>query len=330
MANAIGHQDFDRKVGEFVTPIETALRSDWTINQALDVLRQRQIQQQVVYFYVIDADENLQGVLSSRRLLLSSPDAKLADIMDKPVISIPASATLAEAMEEFAMRRLLALPVVDDNGKLLGIVDVQLYAEEAVDLAEATRVNDLFQLMGLSVQQLKKGGVWPSFNARAPWLMLNIGSGLVCAAVAAVFQEVLGKFLLLAMFIPLVLTLSESISMQSMTLTLQYLHGMRSPWQMLKRRFAQEYKTAVMLGAVCGLIVGLAATFWPDSMQPVWIIMLSIFFAMFASASFGTLLPIGLHARKLDPKVAAGPVVLMLVDMVTTTIYLGLGTLLLL
>lgn len=329
MTAHLQQQDLNRAVAEFITPVDTYLQAGWTIDEALAEIRRRDIQSSVVYFYVVDSGFRLVGVLPSRKLLLADPKSKVGEVMDTPVISLPQTATLAEAMEEFALRRLLALPVVDSAGRLLGIIDVQLYAEEAVDLAEVTRVADLFQLMGISVQQLKKGAVWPSFRVRVPWLVLNIISGLTCAAIAFVFKEVLDKVLVLAMFIPLVLTVSESVSMQSMTLTLQFLHGIRSPLSRLGSRFSLEGRTALLLGAACATIVGLAATFWPGGAHAVGVIMLSIVVAMTVAAVLGTVLPIVLHSVKLDPRVAAGPVVLMIVDMLTTAVYLGLATLLL-
>jgi len=327
MPKALHQEDLDRSVREFVVPVETHLRHDWTVAHALDNLRQREVRHQIIYFYVVDEDHKLLGVLPTRKLLLARPESRLGDLMNRPVISIPESATLAEAMEEFAIRRLLALPVVDDQGRLLGILDVQLYADEAVDLAEATRVQDLFQLIGLSVQQLRRGRVWPQFRARMPWLLCNIASGLACAAIAAVFHVVLRNVLMLAMFIPLVLTLSESTSMQSMTLVLQYLHGGAAVAKKVRERLATEWKTAGLLGLGSALVVGAFAMLWSGGLGAVGVIMLSLLLSISFAALLGTILPVILHRCKLDPRLAAGPVVLMIVDVATTAVYLALGTL---
>jgi len=325
-------KDLDRPVREFVSPVETHLQIDWTVQQALDNLRQRRIASPITYFYVVDAAGALKGVLPARKLLFNDPQARLAELMQGSTVSLSQDMTLGEAMEEFAIHRLLALPVVDEQQRLLGIIDVQLYAEEAMDLAEADRLADLFQLIGLTAHQLRHGGVWASFRARMPWLLGNVVSGLICAAVAALFQEVLGRVLLLAMFIPLVLTLSEAVSMQSMTLTLQYLHGVTTPMRRLRMRLLSEWKTALLLSVVSSVLVALAAAFWPhaDTVRAAGVILLSIFIAMIVSATLGTVVPFSLHLRKHDPRVAAGPTVLMLGDVIATTVYLGLATRLLL
>ena len=319
--------DLSQPVAKFVTPVTSALRASQTVAQGMEALRSRTIDAKVFYFYVTDDEDKLRGVIQARKLLLSDPQAKIGELMDNAAISIPATATLADAMEYFAVYRLLALPVVDEESRLIGQVDVQLYADEAVDLAEAERLNDLFQFIGLSLQQFKQGSAWVGFRRRMPWLAGNVVSGVLCAIIAAVFKDVLGKVLLLAMFIPLVLTLSESISMQAMTLVLQYLRGPRPPKDRLVARARIEYKTALLLGAGCGVLVAFAAMLWGQGPAPAVVIGVSILCSMFASATVGTLLPILIHSLRLDPKLAAGPVVLMAGDIMTTTVYLGLATL---
>lgn len=319
-------KDLDRPVREFLSPVETHLEMGWTVARALEELRRRSIASQLTYFYVVDEAGRLQGVLPTRKLLLAQPMTPLSELLSGRTVTLSQNATLGEAMEEFALHRLLALPVVDDEGKLLGLIDVQLYAEEAIDLAEANRMSDLYQLIGLSAQQLRRGRVLSAFRARMPWLVGNIFSGLCCAAIAAVFNLVLAKVLMLAMFIPLVLTLSESVAMQSMTLTLQYLHGAGSPMRRLRMRLFSEWQTALLLGACSAGVVALAALFWPDGAQASMVILLSIFVSMLVAATLGTVIPFSLHLRKLDPHVAAGPVVLMLADIVSTAFYLGLAT----
>jgi magnesium transporter len=323
-------KDLDRPVRDFISPVESHLQIGWTVAQALDELRQRNITSQLTYFYVVDEAGRLLGVLPTRKLLLSQPQTPLAELLAGKTVMLPQDMTLGEAMEEFAIHRLLALPVVDHEGKLLGLVDVQLYAEEAVDLAESNRLSDLYQLIGLSAQQLRRGRVMTSFRARMPWLIGNIISGLACAAIAAVFHLVLGKVLLLAMFIPLVLTLSEAVAMQSMTLTLQYLHGAVAPMRRLRMRLLLEWQTVLLLGTCAAGVGALAAMFWPGGGQACLVILLSIFVSMIVSATLGTIIPFSLHLRKLDPHVAAGPMVLMLSDVIATAFYLGLATLLLL
>jgi magnesium transporter len=327
-----GHIDLNRPVREYASAVDTAFHSDLTIAEVLCELRKRNVNHKIIYFYVIDRQHRLVGVVSTRKLLLSDPASRLNDVMDSPVISVTTSATMAEAMAQLHQHRLLALPVVDDqrDGRLVGIIDVELYSDETLNPLHARRTHDLFQFIGLSLQQLQQGKAGHNFLMRVPWLMCNVISGLVCAAIAAYYREVLGQVLVLAMFIPLVLTVSESIAMQSMSLTTQYLYSRRIHWPRISRHAWLEGRTAVLLGLTCGAVVALAASFWTPAPATLGVISLSVAATMVLAAVTGVVTPVGLHALRLDPKVAAGPVVLMIADVVTAATYLGMATMLLL
>jgi magnesium transporter len=318
-------QNLSRPVREFAKPVETVLHAHQTIQQALDCLRTRKIEQKVTYFYVTDETGRLMGVIPTRKLLLGDPSELVRKVMDPYVISIPDTMTLEEAMEMFAMHRLLAFPVVDAHGKLVGHIDIDLYAEEAVDVSESQRAAELFQLIGLSVEQLRRPTAWSSYLVRMPWLMCNVIGGIVCAIIAAGFEHLLKQALVVAMFIPLVLTLSEAISMQSMTITLQQLRLTTAAWRSLWRRSSSEWKVMVMIGLSCGAIAGLAATSWAGGLPAAGAIAMSICISMVVAATLGAAVPILLHMFRLDPKVAAGPVVLMVGDILTTVLYLSLA-----
>lgn len=316
-----------------MTPVDTTIRAGRTLGAALGELRGKELKSEVIYFYVLDEDDKLIGVVPTRRLLLSSLDLRIRDVMISPVLQLRDTDTLEVALEEFAMHRLLALPVTDAQGKFLGVIDVRLYAEEVFDLASGRGTDDVFQFIGLSLDRARQSTAFAGFRYRIPWLACNMLSGVACAIIAAIFQEALAAVVLLAMFIPLVLTLSESISMQAMTIALQFLHRKGVAWRAVRLRAKLEWGTAALLGIACGVVVGLASIFWGGMSVPATgiappavVLTVAIVLSMAASAMTGLGMPILLHAWKLDPKVAAGPVVLMICDVVTTTVYLGLAT----
>lgn len=315
-------------VSRHVKPVETTIQADLTIADAIRSLRSRKIGQTVVYFYVVDGDNRLVGVVPTRTLLLEEPTRAIRDVMIGTVISINADMTLELALELFAMHRLLALPVVDADGRLLGVVDVQLYADETFDLAESRRRDDLFQLMGVSLEQARHAKAILGFRLRMPWLTANIAGGLICAAIGAAFDDVLAKVVVLSMFIPLVLTLSESISIQSMTMSLQFMHGRDVPWKQVRRRLNREWRTSLLLGIASAIMVSTVALLWVrgGSVTPVGVIGVSIAATMVFAAMEGALVPVLLHAARLDPRLASGPLVLVLADILALTTYLGLGT----
>jgi magnesium transporter len=265
-------------------------------------------------------------VIPTRAFILADLSHKVEQIMSRPVVSVTGDATVEEALEEFAMHRLLALPVLDEQGRLIGAVDVQVYTEGMFDLAEGHRATDLFQLIGLSAELARHRSTLVGFRLRMPWLAFNLVGGLVCAVIAWIFGTALEQVLLLSLFIPLVLTLSESISMQSMTLSLQLLHGAGVPWRTLRQRLVTEWRTAAVLGLFCALVVGGAAMLWGQGWGPPTVIATSIVLAMTSAATLGVLLPAAVHYARMDPTVASGPLVLMLGDIIAMTVYLGLAT----
>src|ERR1017187_6028183 len=111
------------------------LRQDLTVQQALDAIRQRGIGEKVVYFYVVDAEDRLTGVLPTRRLLTGALDSRLRDIMVPRVVAIPQTATLLEACEAFVLHKFLAFPVVDEQRRIVGVVDVSFFTQEVFDLS---------------------------------------------------------------------------------------------------------------------------------------------------------------------------------------------------
>ena len=200
------------------------------------------------YFYVVDDHNKLVGVVPARGLLTAAPDRLVRDVMVDNVVAIPDWATVLIASEYFATRRLLAFPVVNAAGQLLGVVDVSLFTDEVIDLAKRT-YDDIFQLIG--VHGTAQRSPWFAFRDRFPWLLCNIAGGLLAAFIASRFEHLLQEVVVLSLFIPIVLALGESVSMQALTLTLQGLTDGPIVWKRLFAALWKEFKTATLLGTGC-------------------------------------------------------------------------------
>lgn len=313
-----------------MTAMQTAVSEEQTMAEAMESLRSRVITGQVLYIYVVDDADRLVGMLPIRRLLFSSPAALVSAVMVRQSISIRFDQTLREAFEVFSHQRLLALPVVDDDGRLLGTIDVQTYSENAAELAEQRQADELFQMIGISVEQARMGGALRGFQLRMPWLACNIVGGLSCAFLASRFEATTTAIVALVFFFPLVLTLGEAIAIQAHTIAMPLVDQSPMAWQPYLRRLRVEFGTAGLLGIACGLVAGGAALFFGPVDQRVpmaWIMFCGALFGMIASALAGTLVPLGLRAVRLDPKLAAGPVALVVADIVNTLGYLVLAAL---
>ena len=305
------------------------LREDYTVEQALDVIRQRGVGEKIVYFYVLDADDRLTGVLPTRRLLTAPLAQRLSEVMIRRVAAIPQTATVLEACEAFVLHKFLAFPVVDERRRIVGVVDVSLLTDEAFDIAEREQTDALFASIGVRVSQVREASPVRAFRFRFPWLLATIGSGTLCAVLASVYEVTLARSIVLAFFLTMVLGLAESVSMQSMTVTIQALRAAQPTWRWYARAFRREAGTALLLGAACGIAVGLIVWLWRGTTLAAFSIGGSISLALCAACFFGLSVPAALHASKLDPKIAAGPVTLALTDIFTLLFYFTLAALLL-
>jgi magnesium transporter len=324
----------DRPVTDFLSDAALTLREDLTLDEALANLRGRPAsargQTQVIYLYVTNEREQLVGVLPVRHLILSPGDARVGSIMIREIIAMGRNETLFDALELFAMHRLLAIPVIDEERHFLGIVEVSLYTEEVFDLAQNRELNEVFQLIGLRVEQQKQGSPWKGFQLRMPWLVSNITGGLICAALGSFFESTVQKVVLIALFIPLILTLAESISVQSMTLAIERAMARRQGGGGPGRRaIFHELSTSLMLGCCSGLLVGAVSLFWRGPLPASAVIAGAVCAAMVLAALLGQTVPGVIHRVKLNPRIAAGPITLAVVDVVTITVYLSAATLVL-
>jgi len=307
----------------------TALSGSLSVAEALEQIRQRGPGDTILYFYVVDEAERLVGELSTRALLAARPDQKLSEIMSGRVVSLAHTASILDACELFVIHKLLAFPVVDDQRRIVGVVDVNLFTEEVLDLAEREKMNELFEAIGFRVSQVRNASPWQAFRFRFPWLVATIGSGICCALLASLFAVTLAESIVLAFFLTLVLGLGESVSTQSMTVTIQALRTTRPTWRWYAASLVRESGTAMLLGVACGGIVGLVVWLWRGDGLAGVVIGGSILLSLCAACLLGLSVPAVLHARRLDPKIAAGPVTLALADICTLLFYFTLAALVL-
>lgn len=297
-----------------------------TVGEALAHVQQSQLGGQVVYFYVVDGQDRLQGVVPARGLLLNPAHTPVAEIMVRKVVTVPTDATLLDACEMFILHRLLALPVVDRQGRLRGVVDVSLYTDEMIDVADRQASDDLFQLIGVRLDEVRRAGLPKVFRYRFPWLLCNLGSGLACAFIAGWFQIVLERVLVLAFFVPVTLALAEAVSIQSLTLALQAQHGAQLNWRRLLAAAGRELPMGLLLGGSTGVLVALAAWLWRAELPVAACMLVSITLAVTTAAMCGLLVPALLAIARRDAKVASGPIALALADVATLVYFFGLAS----
>ncbi|HOX08249.1 MAG TPA: magnesium transporter [Planctomycetota bacterium] len=320
----IGRDKLEAPIRDYVHQDVVTLPTGATVAEVLEGLRSRPPQGSIIYFYAVDADGRLKGVVPTRRMLTAAPEARIAELMTR-VISIPEAATVMEACEFFVLHHFLAFPVVDSGGRLVGVVDVNLFTDEVFDISENRAAADLFQLIGVRAAEARKSWPWGAFRDRFPWLLCNIGGGVLCAMVASRYDELLSQFVVLALFLPVVLALSESVSIQAMTLTLQSFHAAGVKLGAFLGAVARELVTASLMGLAAGSLVGAVSWIWQGKPLAALAIGGSIALAVLTAGVLGIVLPTLVRAFKGDPKVAAGPVVLAAGDVLCVLFYMNLA-----
>jgi magnesium transporter len=320
-----GTEHLNEPVLLFARQDSTTLAQDLTVEHALAAIRSRGVGEKVIYFYVVDEAQRLVGVVPTRRLLVSPLDQRLEQFMIRSVVAIPHTATVLDACEFFALHKFFAFPVIDAERRVKGVVDVSLFTDEVFDIAEREQMEEVFEAIGFRVSQVRDASPLRAFRFRFPWLLTTIVSGTFCAFLAGAYKLTLEKSLVLAFFLTMILGLGESVGIQSMTVTIQALRNQNPSrhWYLLTLR--REIITALLLGAACGLLAGLIVFVWQRDEPAAFVIGVSVGFCLCAACVTGLSVPALLHALKLDPKIAAGPITLALSDIFTLLFYFSLA-----
>ncbi|MGH7976693.1 MAG: magnesium transporter [Limisphaerales bacterium] len=303
----------------------TTLPQDLTVEQALAAIRSRGVGEKVIYFYVVDEAQRLVGVVPTRRLLVAQLNQKLNELMIRNVIAIPYTATVLEACECFALHKFFAFPVIDADRRVVGVVDVGLFTDEVFDIAEREQMDEVFETIGFRVSQVRDASPLRAFRFRFPWLLTTIISGTFCAILAGIYKLTLEKSIVIAFFLTMILGLGESVGIQSMTMTIQALRTNKPTRRWYLSMLRREITTALLLGGACGIVVGLIVLIWQRAEMPAFVIGTSVAFCLCAACITGLTVPAALHALKLDPKIAAGPITLAIADIFTLLFYFSLA-----
>lgn len=305
------------------------LHEDWTIAEALKAVRDYRAPRHILYLYVTDSDGKLTGVLPIRALLTEPEQARVGTLSLSRIVSLPDTVTMGDAAEMFVLHRLLALPILDSDKRMCGVVDVNAFSDEVFSVAEQRHQDLIFESIGMRLAPGESPSPLRAFRLRFPWLTATLAGGVASALFVGYFEATLAASLVLAFFMTLVLGLGESVASQSLTMAVQGLRDKRPTLRWFGRAAATEAAGAAMLGLACGIVAGAVVLAWHGEVTPSLVVGASIAMALVVAALLGLGVPTVLHALKLDPRVASGPLTLAMADLATLAIYFNLATMLL-
>jgi magnesium transporter len=314
----------DDSAGGLMTSADVILHQDLTAREALDHLRTVAPDAETVYYlFVVDDDVRLVGVVSLRELVLCPPERLIQTVMDQDVITIPVEADQEQAARLMARYDLLAMPVVDDQNHLLGIIT----HDDLVEVLEVEATEDIYRLGGVTQDQPVDTGVSTTLRSRVPWLVLNLGTAMISAFVLSLFSNTIAQFAILAVFFPIVAGVSGSAGTQTLTVTVRGLALGLVELRDGLRTLSREFLVGLMNGIIIGVIVALIALIWQSNPILGLVVGAATFFNLICAGVAGVLVPLGMSVLRIDPALASPVLVTTITDTFGYFFYLGIATL---
>lgn len=313
--------------GGIMTTELISLPADIPAEEAILRLREIAPEAETIYYvYVVDEESRLIGVLSLRDLIAASDGTWLKDIMRRNVISVHASLDQEEVARVVSRYDLLAVPVVDDQAHLLGIITV----DDVLDVMEAEATEDIYKLAGtgeLEGVELVDASVFQVVRNRLPWLMICMVGGFISGSVIGAFETTLEAIFVLAVFIPVIMDMGGNVGTQSSTIFIRGLATGEIKAAEVKRYFLREIKIGISIGLICGGFVSAAAFIWQGSMVLGLVVGISMMATVVLAAIIGILVPLLFSLAGVDPAITSGPLVTTIKDVTGLLVYFGIATL---
>ena len=313
----------EQTAGRIMNPNVFAVAEDLTAGEAIAALQQSRDVEMVFYLYLVDARRHLVGVVSLRRLLLVSPESPLRRIMTADMISARVDTDQEEVAREVASYNLLAIPVVDEENKLVGVITV----DDVIDVIKDEATEDIYRLAGVAGDEHVFTPPFEALRKRLPWLGVNLATATIPAGIVAVFQDTISQVVAVAIFMPMVAGMGGNAATQTVTVIVRGIALGELTWSNSRRVLVKEMLMGVGNGLVLGLLA--AGVAWLMRGDPILGLILALALAinLLVAAVAGTLFPIALRAIKVDPAHASSVVITTLTDAVGILAFLGLATL---
>jgi magnesium transporter len=313
----------EKTAGRIMNPKVFALSEDMTASEAIAALQGSRDVEMVFYLYVMDARRHLVGVVSLRRLLLVPPDTPLKRIMTTDLISVRVDVNQEEVARLVASYNLLAIPVVDEENKLVGVITV----DDVIDVIKDEATEDVYRLAGLASDDRVFTAPSDSLKKRLPWLIVNLVTAFLAASVVKLFEGTIGIVTSLAVFMPVVAGMGGNAATQTLAVIVRGIALGELTWSNTRKALLKEATVGIGNGVACG-IVG-AGFVWLMQGNPFLgaILGLAMVINMFVAAIAGTLIPLSLRALKIDPALASSVFITTLTDVFGFLSFLGLGAL---
>jgi magnesium transporter len=296
----------------------------WTVGHAIDYMRETpDLPERFYELYVVDPGYRLQGAVTLDRLLRTKRPVPIAELMDEDRRRVHAADDQEEVARMFERYNLVAVPVVDQGDRLVGVITV----DDIVDVIEEEADEDVKALGGVRGGEELSDTVFATVKSRFPWLLVNLGTALIASAVIALFEHAIEKMVALAVLMPIVASMGGNAGTQTMTVTVRALAtrdlGANNAWRVVLR----EVFVGMLNGLTFAVIMAVVAYAWFGVTDLGVVIGLAMLTVLSAAALGGILIPLTLDRFGVDPAVSSGPFVTTVTDVVGFLAFLGFATL---
>jgi magnesium transporter len=300
-----------------------AVPPDWTVGQTIDHAREDSDLPDSFYaIFVVDEDQRYVGAVPLDKLLRSQRPVKIADIMADDWQVVLAKSDQEEAARTFERYNLVSAPVVDDDGKLVGVLTV----DDVVDVIEEEATEDIMALGGVRRDEEISDSVFYAARSRLPWLILNLGMAFSSAAIIGYFSTSIAQMVALAVLMPIVASLGGNAATQAMTVTVRAIATRELTEHNAPRITLREFGVGFFNGITIAILLGTAAGFWFSNLQLGAVIASALILSMCGAGLAGILIPLALQRAGYDPAVASAVFVTTATDVLSFFSFLGFAT----
>ena len=316
-----------KSAGRAMTTTFSALDEKMTAQEAIDSLRAAQIDgsDEILYLYVVDELQRLTGVVPIRRLVMAQSDTPVRDLAIREMLSTPPDADQEEVAQLVARYDLLAIPVTDVDGTMLGVITV----DDVIDVITEEATQDIYNLAGLSEEDRVFTSARVSIRKRLPWMLLNLCTAFTAGAVIGLFENTIEQMVGLAIFLPVVAGVGGNGGIQTLTVITRAIALGEIEFSSGLRAVGKEMWVGLVVGLAAGLISGAIAFMLHGNVYMGVVLLVAMMVTMVTASLFGAAVPLLLKALGLDPALGSGILVTFAADALGFFSFLGIATLLL-
>ncbi len=309
--------------GGIMVPDFIALKEDVTAKEAISSLQKEHVDVEMpFYLYVVDDQGRLTGVCSLRQLVVAAQEKQLKDFMFTDVVYVRTDMDQEEVAKIVARYDILAVPVVDDSNRLVGIVTV----DDVIDIIRREATEDILKMAGAGEEFIETKSVMKSTRIRLPWLFASCLGGIFAFFIINGFEQSLKEFTFLAAFIPVIMGMGGNIGTQSSTIVVRGLATGNINTKEILAVVFKEFSVGFILGAVYGSLLGVVAHFSYSKIMLGVSVGLAVISSMSVAALVGSLAPMLFAKARIDPAVATGPFVTTAIDIISVFFYFKIST----